>query len=538
MKRSGWILFGVVACASACSHMFTDFIVDPPISDGGATTTTSSSTTSSSSTSGTGGGTSGCVPGSMVACYSGPSGTEGVGQCIGGMAVCGADGGPGPCVGEVTPAPADNCALKVDATCDGLICGEAVWSYDFQGPMEQDISGITTDASGNIYLAGKLSGSITFGTKSLVSAGGFDAFVAKLDQNGVFVWGGSYGDGPNNQAARSVAVDSSGNVVFAGWFLGSMTVGNATASKTLTTGTTNANAFVAKLSPSGSALWAFSYGAAASASAVNGVAVDFNGDVLITGYFSGAIDFGQSNMTAAGPQDLFVAKLAGATGAGLWNKQTGSVGLTSSGNAIAVDGDGNSVAVGTSGGAFVQRLDASGDQSWGMGFFDSTSFGNGVALDGAGSAYVTGTGTTIAPTGPTFVTKLDVGGNQKWTVGAGATAPFAIAADTAGDTFIAGSLDASANFGGGVLTGPAFLWKLNPDGSYGWSRVYGTGTGTSFAAAESCRAVAVAPPSFVIVGCENYGSMDFGADAGPVQDTPPTGGFNSLNITLAKIAAE
>ena len=532
MSRSAWVLVGAAVVFSGCLSILGDIeIVDTGT---GAATTTSTSASTSASTSGTGA----CVPGSMTACYSGPSGTEGVGQCMGGMATCEADGGLGACVGETTPAPADNCAVNVDANCDGLICGEAVWSYDFQGPMEQDVGGIATDAAGNIYLAGKLSGSITFGTQSLVSAGGFNAFVAKLDQNGALVWGGSYGDGPNNQAATSVAVDSSGNVVFAGWFLGSMTVGNASGSKTLTTGTTNGNAFVAKLSPSGSALWAFSYGSAASASAVNGVVVDFNGDVLLTGYFQGSINFGKASMTAAGPQDLFVAKLAGATGAGLWNNQTGSSGLTSNGSSIAVDGDGNSVAVGTSSGIFVQRLDAAGNQGWGMGFFDNSSFGNGVALDGAGNAYVTGTGKTIAPTGPTFVTKLDVTGNQKWTVGVGATAPFAIAADTAGNSFIAGSLDASANFGGGTLTGPAFLWKLNPDGTYGWSRVYGTGTGTNFSAAESCRAVAVVSPSLIVVGCENYGTMDFGASTGPVQDSPPAGGFTSLNIALAKIAAK
>src|SRR5262249_7303685 len=116
-------------------------------------------------------GQTACVPGSMMPCYTGAAGAGGGGSCAGRRATCKPDGsGYGDCVGETTPAPVDDCSKKVDADCDGTICGEAVWSYDFQGPNNQYVNGIATDPSGSIYLAGELGGSITFGTNTLISA--------------------------------------------------------------------------------------------------------------------------------------------------------------------------------------------------------------------------------------------------------------------------------------------------------------------------------------------------------------------------------
>lgn len=53
-----------------------------------------------------------------IPCYTGPTGTEGVGECKGGMMACNAMGLPeGPCEGEVVPA-AEMCG-PIDANCDG-----------------------------------------------------------------------------------------------------------------------------------------------------------------------------------------------------------------------------------------------------------------------------------------------------------------------------------------------------------------------------------------------------------------------------------
>lgn len=58
-----------------------------------------------------------CNPGTTRPCYSGPSGTSGVGTCRGGSQVCSPDGRWGACAGEVTPS-AERCD-GTDRDCDG-----------------------------------------------------------------------------------------------------------------------------------------------------------------------------------------------------------------------------------------------------------------------------------------------------------------------------------------------------------------------------------------------------------------------------------
>lgn len=62
-----------------------------------------------------------CQPGATQPCYTGPAGTEGVGQCVGGTATCLADAsGFGPCEGEVLPG-VESCTTPGDEDCDGLV---------------------------------------------------------------------------------------------------------------------------------------------------------------------------------------------------------------------------------------------------------------------------------------------------------------------------------------------------------------------------------------------------------------------------------
>jgi hypothetical protein len=61
-----------------------------------------------------------CVPGSTQSCYTGPSGTLGVGICAAGVQTCLPDGsGYGPCSGDVTPT-AETCNGQ-DDNCNGVI---------------------------------------------------------------------------------------------------------------------------------------------------------------------------------------------------------------------------------------------------------------------------------------------------------------------------------------------------------------------------------------------------------------------------------
>jgi hypothetical protein len=64
-----------------------------------------------------------CTPNATQPCYTGPSGTEGVGPCHGGTQTCASNGQSwGPCTGEVLPAPeGGHCMDGVDNDCNGLV---------------------------------------------------------------------------------------------------------------------------------------------------------------------------------------------------------------------------------------------------------------------------------------------------------------------------------------------------------------------------------------------------------------------------------
>jgi len=66
-----------------------------------------------------------------------------------------------------------------------------VWDTHPQqcGGSGTDISyGIDSDSSGNFYVTGTFNGTATFGTTTLISNGDQDIFIAKLDTNGNYLW--------------------------------------------------------------------------------------------------------------------------------------------------------------------------------------------------------------------------------------------------------------------------------------------------------------------------------------------------------------
>ncbi len=60
-----------------------------------------------------------CTPGATQSCYSGPSGTKGVGPCKAGISTCNEDGTKwSECKGEILPQP-ETCGDGIDQDCDG-----------------------------------------------------------------------------------------------------------------------------------------------------------------------------------------------------------------------------------------------------------------------------------------------------------------------------------------------------------------------------------------------------------------------------------
>ncbi len=288
-------------------------------------------------------------------------------------------------------------------------------------------------------------------------------------------------------------------------------VSNPTQPSTLFVGTTStSDAFVTKLSAGGSSQIYSTYLGGNLLELGNGIAVDASGNAYVTG-FTGSNDFPTANALqpirgdSLGHGDAFLTKLNASGSALVYSTFLGGSNRES-GNAIAVDTNGNAYVCGSTGShnfpvvnafqsenasfhsdAFVSKVNAAG-----AALVYSTYLGgefpdecNGIAIDATGSAYITGITNstdfpTVAPLQPAitgtfldaFITKLAPNGSSlihsTYLGGSNLDIGRGIAVDSAQNTYVVGTTS-STNFparnplqpvfGGGS---DVFIAKLSP----------------------------------------------------------------------------
>ena len=160
--------------------------------------------------------------------------------------------------------------------------GNVTWGIQ-EGTTEADeVWGIATDRSGNIYLAGDTRGDLGFG-----NLGDFDGFLASYDGAGGIRWiTGTAFNGPDADFARAVAVDDNrGYVYVAGDFYTPKALPDST------TFVSDSDIFVSRMDAAdGSAVsGSFAYSIVATdntpqSSFAKGIAVGRYGDVFAAGY--------------------------------------------------------------------------------------------------------------------------------------------------------------------------------------------------------------------------------------------------------------
>jgi hypothetical protein len=101
--------------------------------------------------------------------------------------------------------------------------GKHAWSHAYGSGSAQGTA-VAVDGKGKVILGGTFSGGINFGPSNITSAGGFDAFLVKLDSVGCHVFSGQFGSDVF-QATQNVATDASGNIFVAGNFAGTADFG-------------------------------------------------------------------------------------------------------------------------------------------------------------------------------------------------------------------------------------------------------------------------------------------------------------------------
>jgi hypothetical protein len=198
--------------------------------------------------------------------------------------------------GVLTGQSQDVLVVKLDPT------GAHLWSKRIGGATVDVGRYIAVDKSGSLAFTGEFSGTVDFGGGGLTSTGGQDAFVAKLDSNGNFLWARRVG-GAVDDVSWGIAFDPTGNVLVTGYYNGTTILDGRPLESF-----GGLDVFVLKLDSSGNHVWSKGYGASGSDQG-NRIVADASGNILITGFFTGTINFGGNNFTSVGGLDIFIAKI-------------------------------------------------------------------------------------------------------------------------------------------------------------------------------------------------------------------------------------
>lgn len=390
--------------------------------------------------------------------------------------------------------------------------GALQW-HTFVGTSTEEARGIALDSSGNVHVAGL--GQPTWG--SPIETGG-QGFAAKFDPAGELLWNTFYGG--IGVAPFDVAV----NTIDEMYITGRAEVSWGTPVRAFSGG---ADTFVAKLTPAGDGLW-HTYLGGSGFDEGRGIGTYSDSVVWVSGESAGT--WGNPLREYNGGRDGFAASV-GSTGELVFNTFLGSANDDRSAD-VAVDGNGNAFAMGTSdatwgaplsafsgaGDAFVVELSNLQRANWNT-FLGGPSLdiAYGVDVDDEGNAYVVGSsgtlwGNPVSATPGSFVVKLSPSGAFVWNTFIPASFAYSVAVDANHNVYVAGA--SSYTFGNPILpkddeapTYDAYVVKLSPTGQVVWNTFLGDFYD------EKAFAIAVDPSGNASVtgysdcngGCETYG---------------------------------
>lgn len=240
------------------------------------------------------------------------------------------DAGPGvhtlQALSSGTWPTADIVLAKYDAS------GDYVWANKIGNTGDEYSYVLALDASNNVYIAGSYTDTVDFdpggSTNNLSSgfAGYSDAFLAKYDANGNYIWAKCFpaANTTTYSGISGLTIDASGNAYLTGYFHGTIDMDPGASVQNLSNTTiTNFETFIAKYDASGNYAWAkkLTSGTASSYSASIGVVVDASGNCYTSGYFAGTVDFdpaaGTQTRTTGANGGTFIAKYS-STGSYTW----------------------------------------------------------------------------------------------------------------------------------------------------------------------------------------------------------------------------
>ncbi len=447
------------------------------------------------------------------------------------------------------------------------------WARTWGGSLSDVVWGVATDGAGNVYLTGQFTGTADFepgGGDPHTSKGWYDAFLSKFDSLGNFEWARTWG-ASGWDGGKGVAADGLGNVYVTGYFRGTVDFDPGSGDPHTSNG--GPDVYLSKFDSSGNFEWARTWGGS-SGDYGSGVASDDSGNVCVTGYFRGTVDFdpdGGDPHTSNGDWDVFLSKFD-SLGNFKWARTWGGSEYRDWGNGVTADSYGSVYVTGefwgtvdfdpgggdphTSKGyqdVFLSKFDSLGNYEWARTWGASgADMGRGVAADGSGNVYVTGWfGVTVDfdPSGgdphtsnghyDVFLSKFDSSGSFEWARTWGGLVDdrsYGVAVDGSGNIYVTGYFHYIADFdpGGGdqhTSNGEydVFLSKFDLSGNFEWAQTWG-GVGVDWG-------VGVAPDASGDVYVTGFftDTVDFAPTDPPCNADPDVHTFNAnLDAFLTK----
>jgi hypothetical protein len=382
--------------------------------------------------------------------------------------------------------------------------GGFVWAKDIGGRRSTtgSIPVVTLDASNNILLAGVFNQASDFDPSTAVvsiTASGTTTFIAKYDNNGVYVWVKKINSSSNKGIIYN---NSNASISIFGTFGDGADFDPGTSVYNLVTA--NGTNYFATYDLNGN----FVYANNIKPTITNLISNETQG-ILVTGYFSGTNDFDPSSLGVANQFSVltngFIAKYD-TTGTYVNVKPIGgNKGSNQTANRISTDGAGNIYRAGALGattdldpssgtfnvsslsgtGIFISKYTPSGSFIWGQTIPGSIGTSLSISVmntDDNGNTYVVGRA-DVNGVLSMYMIKYDTNGNNLWTkqINGSINAYGNILFDSQGNFYVAGAISGTAAidldpspFGTNLLNpngnNLVYISKYSPQGDHIWAK--------------------------------------------------------------------
>jgi hypothetical protein len=324
--------------------------------------------------------------------------------------------------------------------------GQHLWSQSFGGVGSDVFNGVDVDSQGNFVAIGWFQAlypaTVSFGGTGLYSTrGAINVIVAKYSPSGACLWSKSFANAGSSDYGYGIAVDKRTNlqtglpydtILLTGSYYNWIDFGGG---QLTAASSSYEDLFVAKLSASGSYIWARNYGGAYTDRA-SSITFDANGDAVVAGAFWNQTSLGGGSITGtATDEDMFLAKYSGTDGSYVWAKPLlGNYGGWTT--SVKCDPQNNVILTGY--------------------YYGSFNFGA-QTLSSVANSY------------DLFVAKYSSSATPLWASsfgGTGTDKAFSVVADGTGHVVTAGVFNGTVTFGATTLTSAgsndAFLLRMNP----------------------------------------------------------------------------